>query len=72
MGNSGELWAVSLRIVIQLEERDCQELHVLGYCEDFWFRKGSAMECKATVMSYLLVGGRVTRKSFLHSFGLVM
>ena len=34
MRNGSELWAVSLRVVVELEERHSEKLHVLGHRED--------------------------------------
>ena len=31
MGDGGELWAVTLRVIVQLEQGNSQQLHVLGY-----------------------------------------
>ena len=39
MRNGGELWSIPRGVVIQLEERDGEELHVFGYSEDLCVRR---------------------------------
>lgn len=75
MGDGAQLGAVPRGVIVQFEERDGEEFHVFGDGEDLCYIHIKARfripegrggeEC-------VLRSGICTRKSFLHSFGLVI
>ena len=56
MWNSRELWSVPLNIVVQLIQRHSQQLHILGYAQNFGLRQLDEIELLALFRSRDVAG----------------
>src|ERR1700761_6197263 len=71
-----EKWTLPRCIIVEFEQRNCEEFHVFGNSKNFCGGKkpcGYASWCEGRDRDRdVLRSGICTRKSFLHSLGLVM
>lgn len=76
VGYRGQLGPIPRGVVVQLEQRDREQLHVLRHREDLCGAGKGGLAVSGVRAGVegggILFSGICTRKSFLHSFGLVI